>query len=70
MTKEEFHRAWSEGWDACESFFEQAILNQDPDFQKWLDQLELEARKLRERHDLENAAKESAARQAAGLPLF
>ena len=70
MTPREFHAAWCEGWEACESFYEQAILNQDPDFQLWLDTLQAEGQRLREQALIDEAAEEAARRTAAGLPLF
>jgi len=70
MTPREFHEAWCEGWEACESFYEQSILNGDPDFQLWLDTLQAESRRLREQALIDEAAEEAARRTAAGLPLF
>jgi hypothetical protein len=65
-----YNEGWSDGWDACESFFEQSILNGDPGFQEWLDKLELQAKKQRDAQDLEMAERENEARKAAGLPPF
>ena len=69
MTPDQFHAAWCEGWDACESFYEQAVLNGDPDFERWLDALRAEAQRLRDQKVLDEAAEEAARRIAAGLPL-
>ena len=70
MTAAEFHAAWLEGWEACESFYEQAILNGDPDFQRWLDVLQAESTRIREQQAISEAADEVAAHTAAGKPLF
>ena len=70
MTPREFHAAWCEGWEACESFYEQSILNGDPDFQLWLDTLQAEGQRLREQAIIDEAAEEAAHHTAAGKPLF
>jgi hypothetical protein len=69
MTPREFHAAWCEGWEACESFYEQSILNQDPDFQRWLTALQAESARLREQQEVDEAMEEAAHQTAAGRPL-
>ena len=68
MTPREFHAAWCEGWEACETFYEQSILNQDPDFQIWLTALQAESARLREQQEINEAAEEAALHNAAGRP--
>lgn len=68
MTPREFHQAWCEGWEACENFYEQAILNGDPDFQLWLTALQAESVRLREQQEINEAAAEAAHHTAAGRP--
>ena len=70
MNAKQYHEAWLDGWESCTRFFEQAVLNGDPGFQKWLDEIEAEARELREQEILDEAAEEAARRTAAGEPLI
>ncbi len=69
MNPREFHEAWCEGWMACESFYEQSILNGDPGFQLWLAALQAESTRIREQQEIDEAMKEAEYQTAAGRPL-